>query len=179
VGTVTAVTDTDRSRATDAAAGVADVAGDPLTADGLVVALAAAAGAVAECRVVLRAWHHLGNYSMATEARFGELAARYAVRMARVGRRSLREATRADAAGFVTAPTRRGTPPAVPPAASAPPRECCRASCPAALVTCTSAWSRPTAPGPLCGRGHLRPAEGGRPLGLQMEVVAHRSTRRT
>lgn len=75
------------------------------------LAAAAAGGPVAEAAVIVEAWHADPALAEATAARMGELAARYAQRLAASGRASLGEADAGDARGFVWAPTRRGHPP--------------------------------------------------------------------
>lgn len=62
---------------------------------------------------MLWAWRHDPRQAPLTAARMAELAARYAARLENLGVDSLRSATPADAAGFVRARTRKGSPPSV------------------------------------------------------------------
>lgn len=89
------------------------LAGGPIDRTDLAATLDAALGPTAECRVVLWAWRHDPRQAPLSAARLAELAARYATRLETLGIDSLRAATPADAAAFVRAPTRKGTPPSI------------------------------------------------------------------
>jgi integrase/recombinase XerC len=69
-------------------------------------------GPVAEVEVVVEAWAD-EPLAESTRARLGDLARRFATRLAATGVASLTEATPADADGYLWAPTRRNAPPSL------------------------------------------------------------------
>jgi len=89
------------------------VAGAPLAHPALAAALFEAPDVVAQCRVVLWAWHHDPTQAPLTAGRMAELAARYAMRLAATGVTCFGHVTPGDATAFLHAPTRKGQLPAV------------------------------------------------------------------
>ena len=96
-------------------ASLLEAAGPPLPGEELAGRLAdrREGPAAAQLQVVLWAWAADPALETSTVARMGELAVRYASRLAATDVATLQQATLTDAEGFVWAPTRRGDRPAL------------------------------------------------------------------
>ena len=89
------------------------VAGERIEPGGVAGEFAVACGPVAECRVVLWVWRHEAALAPLSAARMAELVARYSLRLEATGVGSISLSSAGDAAGFVRAPTKRGSQPSV------------------------------------------------------------------
>ena len=89
------------------------VAGERIEPGCVAGEFAVACGPVAECRVVLWLWRHEAVLAPLSAARMAELVARYSLRLEAMGVGSISLSSASDAAGFVRAPTKRGSQPSV------------------------------------------------------------------
>ena len=89
------------------------VAGERIEPGCVAGEFAVACGPVAECRVVLWVWRHEAVLAPLSAARMAELVARYSLRLEAMGVGSISLSSASDAAGFVRAPTKKGSQPSV------------------------------------------------------------------
>ena len=89
------------------------VAGERIEPGCVAGEFAVACGPVAECRVVLWVWRHEAALAPLSAARMAELVARYSLRLEAMGVGSISLSSAGDAAGFVRAPTKKGSQPSV------------------------------------------------------------------